>query len=70
MTQAEELSRAIPARDVLLVTNTTIGPLYSDQLAAALAPRRCVEVELPDGEMHKTLANVSQIGRASCRERV
>jgi 3-dehydroquinate synthase len=61
MEQAEELNRAIPGKDVLLVTNTTVGPLYADKLAAALAPRRCVEVELPDGEPHKTLANVSRI---------
>jgi len=61
MAQAEELDRAIPARDLLLVTNTTVGPLYSDKLAAALVPRRCIEVELPDGEMHKTLGNVSRI---------
>lgn len=61
MEQAEELNRTIPAKDVLLVTNTTVGPLYADKLAAALAPRRCVEVELPDGEPHKTLANVSRM---------
>jgi 3-dehydroquinate synthase len=61
MALTEELDRAIPSRDVLLVTNTTVGPLYSDKLAAALAPRRCIEVELPDGEMHKTLANVSRM---------
>lgn len=61
MALTDELDRAIPARDVLLVTNTTVGPLYSDKLVATLAPRRCVEVELPDGEMHKTLANVSRM---------
>jgi 3-dehydroquinate synthase len=61
MAQADELNRAISARDVLLVSNTTVGPLYSDRLAAALAPRRCIEVELPDGEAHKTLANVSRL---------
>ena len=61
MTLVDELNQAIPARDVLLVTNTTVGPLYSDKLAAALKPRRCIEVELPDGEMHKTLSNVSRI---------
>ena len=61
MAQADELTHAIPARDVLLVTNTTVGPLYADKLAAALAPRRCIEVELPDGEVHKTLANVSRM---------
>ncbi len=61
MTLAEEFARVIPARDVLLVTNTTVGPLYAARLAAALAPRRCIEVTLPDGEIHKTFANVSRM---------
>lgn len=61
MTLADEFARAIPARDILLVTNTTVGPLYAARLAAALAPRRCVEVTLPDGEVHKTLANISRM---------
>ena len=56
-----ELDKAIPARDVLLFTNTTVGPLYSAKLTAALAPRRCIEVALPDGEVHKTLANISRM---------
>jgi 3-dehydroquinate synthase len=75
MESAEDLNKAIPARDVLLVTNTTVGPLYAARLTAALAPRRCTEVQLPDGEVHKTLANVSRMldvlvanrfGRDSC----
>jgi 3-dehydroquinate synthase len=61
MELADELAKSIPARDVLLVTNTTVGPLYAAKLTAALAPRRCLEVMLPDGEAHKTLANVSRI---------
>ena len=61
MERTDELSKASPARDVLLVTNTTVGPLYASRLTAALAPRRCIEVALPDGEMHKTLANVSRL---------
>jgi 3-dehydroquinate synthase len=61
MENSAELARAIPARDVLLVTNTTVGPLYAARLIAALAPRRVVEVSLPDGEVHKTLANVSRM---------
>ena len=56
-----EFEKAIPARDVLLVTNTTVGPLYAAKLIEALAPRRCLEVVLPDGESHKTLANVSRM---------
>jgi 3-dehydroquinate synthase len=57
----EELNQFVPARDVLIVTNTTVGPIYSAKLTAALAPRRCIEVVLPDGEVHKTLANVSRM---------
>src|ERR1700754_2521251 len=56
-----EFEEAIPARDVLLVTNTTVRPRYAPKLSAALAPRRCLEVSLPDGEVHKTLANVSRM---------
>jgi 3-dehydroquinate synthase len=57
----DALDQVIPARDVLVVTNTTVGPLYAASFAEALAPRRCLEVSLPDGETHKTLANVSRL---------
>src|SRR5688572_14798004 len=57
----EAFDQVIPARDVLLVTNTTVGPLYAAGVTEALSPRRCLEVVLPDGEVHKTLANVSRI---------
>src|SRR3982751_1747220 len=56
-----EFDRTIPARDILLVTNTTVGPLYAARLTATLAPRRCVEVLIPDGETHKTLATVARM---------
>ncbi len=56
-----EFEKYIPARDLLLVTNTTVGPLHAARVAAALAPRRCVEVVLPDGEVHKTFANISRM---------
>jgi 3-dehydroquinate synthase len=57
----EALDHAIPARDVLVITNTTVGPLYAAGVIEALAPRKCLEVSLPDGEVHKTLANVARI---------
>jgi 3-dehydroquinate synthase len=57
----DALDQVIPARDVLIVTNTTVGPLYAATLTQALAPRRCIEVSLPDGEVHKTLANVARM---------
>ena len=61
LARPELLREHIPARDVLIVSNTTVAPLYLDALAASLKPKRVVEVILPDGESHKTLANVSRI---------
>jgi 3-dehydroquinate synthase len=56
------LERYVPARDVLVVSNTSVAPLYLPPLAAALrAGRRLLEVLLPDGEAHKTLANVARV---------
>jgi 3-dehydroquinate synthase len=57
----QAFDEVIPAREVLIVTNTTVGPLYASRLSGALAPRRCLEVALPDGEVHKTFANVSRM---------
>jgi 3-dehydroquinate synthase len=59
--QPELLRQHVPARDVLIVSNTTVAPLYLDSLTANLQPRRVVEAILPDGESHKTLANVSRV---------
>ena len=61
LVQADLLREHIVARDVLIVSNTTVAPLYLDTLTASLQPRRVVEVILPDGESHKTLANVARI---------
>lgn len=43
------------AAAALIVTNTTVAPLYAERLRAALAPhyRSVFEVVLPDGEGHK-----------------
>jgi 3-dehydroquinate synthase len=58
---AELLHQHVPARDVLIVSNATVAPLYLDALSAGLRPRRIIETVLPDGEAHKTLANVGRI---------
>jgi 3-dehydroquinate synthase len=55
------LAAQVAARDVLIVSNTTVAPLYLPALSAALQPRRLVPVILPDGEAHKTLANLSRV---------
>jgi 3-dehydroquinate synthase len=59
--RADVLAQHVPGRDVLLVTNTTVGPLYSAAIKQGLGGRRVVEVTLPDGESHKTLATVARV---------
>jgi 3-dehydroquinate synthase len=51
----------LPARDLLIVSNTTVAPLYLPKLTESLGARRSVEVILPDGEAHKTLANATRV---------
>lgn len=51
------------AAAALIVTNTTVAPLYSARLRAALAPhyRSVFEVVLPDGEDHKDWTTLNRI---------
>jgi 3-dehydroquinate synthase len=49
------VSHHVPARDVLVVTSETVGPLYLGTLVAGLAGKRVGSIALPDGEQHKTL---------------
>jgi len=55
------LARHVPARNLLLVSNTTVAPLYSAAVRSALGERNIVEVTLPDGEQHKTLATAGRV---------
>jgi 3-dehydroquinate synthase len=55
------LDEHVKGRDVLLVSNTTVAPLYSAALRQGLEGRKVVEVTLPDGEAHKTLATVARL---------
>jgi 3-dehydroquinate synthase len=59
--RADLFRERLAAREVLIVSNTTVAPLYLPQLTAALSGRRILEVLLPDGEAHKTLANMARI---------
>jgi 3-dehydroquinate synthase len=51
----------LSGRDVLLVSNTTVAPLYASAVMSSLGSRRIVAATLPDGEPHKTLANVARL---------
>ncbi len=53
--EASLLGAQIPGPDLMVVTNTTVAPLYLGKLRASLGGRRIVECVLPDGEQYKTL---------------
>ena len=59
--QQSLLQAAVPASDILLVSNTTVAPLYAKAVKDALTDRRVVEVILPDGEQHKSLATAGRV---------
>lgn len=51
----ELYARHVLGRQVMVVTNETIAPLYLDRVKAALSGFQCEAVVLPDGEKFKTL---------------
>ncbi len=59
--RARVFEQHLQARELLIVSNTTVAPLYLPTLAAGLGKRRVVEVILPDGEVHKTLGNAARV---------
>ncbi|MFO1371753.1 MAG: 3-dehydroquinate synthase [Candidatus Competibacteraceae bacterium] len=67
--QAERLRSYIPGRQVLVVSNTTVAPLYLDRTRAALDGLRHEAVILPDGEQYKTLDTLNEIFTALLKQR-
>ena len=59
--RTETLAAAIPGRDVLVVTNDVVAPLYLERVCNTLSGFRVRQLVLPDGEAHKTLATVEKI---------
>ena len=59
--RADLFAQAIQGRQVLVVSDTTVAPLYLDDLCNALTEFECRTLVLPDGEEHKTLATVEHI---------
>lgn len=51
----------IKGKQVVIVTNETVAPLYLDRLLSTLADYRPESVVLPDGEQYKTLETVNTI---------
>ena len=57
------LERHIGARQVAIITNTTVAPLYLERVAAPLraAGREVLEIVLPDGEQYKNWDSLMQV---------
>jgi len=55
------LSDHIQGKQVMIVTNTTIAPLYLEKLKDALSDFNVESVVLPDGEKFKTLETLNKV---------
>jgi len=65
----EFFAQHIKGSRVMVVSNTTVAPLYLDQLKKALVDFNVSEVILPDGEEFKTLDVLNQIYTALLENR-
>lgn len=65
----ELLRPHVPGRQVLVVSNTTVAPLYLERTCAALTGLRHEAVILPDGEQYKTLAVLDEVFTTLLRHR-
>jgi 3-dehydroquinate synthase len=61
LSQPELLRKHIKRKEVLIVTNETIAPLYLQQVQSLLEGYQCEAVILPDGEEFKTLEVLNQV---------
>jgi len=61
LSQSELLTKHIGGKQVMIVTNTTVAPLYLDKVKSLLVDCQVSTVVLPDGEQYKTLDTVNTI---------
>jgi 3-dehydroquinate synthase len=67
--QAGLLTAHVAGRQVMVVSNTTVAPLYLDRVLASLAGLHTATVILPDGEQYKTLDTLNTIFTALLEQR-
>ena len=67
--QADLLTAHISGRQVMVVSNTTVAPLYLDRVLASLDSLETATVILPDGEQYKTLDTLNTIFTALLEQR-
>jgi len=61
LARADLLRPHVAGRQVMIVTNETVAPLYLHKAQAAFAGWQCHSVVLPDGEQYKTLEVLNRI---------
>lgn len=61
LTDRRWMTENVPGSALLIVSNTTVAPLYLERLLEALGERRIARCILPDGESHKTLQSASAV---------
>ena len=69
MAQAEMFARHIGGRQVCIVTDDTVAPLYLESLQQVLSDYKVTSVVLPTGEAYKNWATLQQIFDALLAER-
>jgi len=57
----ELILKHTPSKQLLIVTNETVAPLYLDMVLQSLRGSTVETVILPDGEQYKTIDTVNQI---------
>lgn len=67
--QSSIIAPHIPGEQVMVVTNTTIAPLYLERAMQALSGLQTESLVLPDGEQYKTLEVLASIYDALLRRR-
>ena len=55
------LTKHIKSKQVLIVTNTTVSPLYLDSVVKQLDGFQLEVIELPDGEQYKNLEHITKV---------
>lgn len=61
LAQSELLTRHIRSKQVAIVTNDIVAPLYLDKVKTALTDYQVESIILPDGEQYKTLQSLETV---------
>ena len=69
LNNASYLSSHLAAKQVLIVTNDRIAPLYLEKVKRLFSGQTCHAVVLPDGEKHKNLETVNLVFDTLIREK-